>query len=256
MKQRILDWIAMARAALTLQEAPFHMIAEGTGAFQRAVWLVVVVGLVVGGVNAMVQLPSVARTPTFDVDAYLRQIDQSFSYGNIMRGEQPPEVKEFLRIYRGSMESFASQIPKIMATPSPLPGYVGRFLTWLGDWLSTPFALLARWLGISIWIMLFARWLGGRGTLLSYLGASSLSVLPHLLRAFGFIPLLGGLLAVLAGIWGLIIQVKAVEITHHLPQNRAIAAVLLPYLLILFFLAILAFIAFVGMIIFIASASG
>lgn len=256
MKQRILDWIAMARAALTLEEAPFHLYAEGVHAFRRAVWLVVVVGLLVGGINALVQLPDVARAPTFDIDAYLPQIDQAFSYGNIFGDEQPPEVQEFLQIYRGSMEAFAPQISKIMETPSPLPGFVARFFTWLGKWLSTPFGLLARWLGISIWIMLFARLLGGRGTLLSYLGASSLSVLPHLLRAFSFVPVVGGLLAVLASIWGLIIQVKAVQVTHHLNQNRAIAAVLLPFFLLFLFLAMLAFVALIALIIAIISASG
>ncbi|NOZ48756.1 MAG: YIP1 family protein [Chloroflexi bacterium] len=237
MKQRFRDWIAMARAALALESGPFYSFGSGPAPLQRAVLLVVVVGLMVGGVNAMIQLPALTRTPSFNVEALRQQIDQGLSFNETFRGELPPEVQTFLDVYRSSIEVFAPQIPKIMAVPSPLPAGVGRFLSWLGDWLSTPFGLLGRWLSISIWIMLFARLVGGKGTLLAYLGASSLSVLPHLLQALSFIPVIGGLFAVVAGIWGLAIQVKAVELTHQLPQKRAILAVILPYLLLFVLLA-------------------
>lgn len=84
--------------------------------------------------------------------------------------------------------------------------------------------------------MLFARMLGGRGSLLSYLSASSLSTLPHLLGAFGFIPCLGPLLGLIASIWGLVMQTRAVELTHGLSRERALVAVLLPYFLLFLFL--------------------
>jgi len=254
MKQQIRDWLELTWAAMTLKPAPFQYFASDPVPLRQAVALILAVGLLVGGIQAVVQLPTLLQPTSFDADVFLQELDKNMPFNQMFGGAQSPEMQQLYDMYRSGVEAFAPQISRLLAVPAPLPAWVGRLLSWLAMWLSTPFALFARWLGLSLWIMLAARVLGGKGTLLSYLGASSLSVLPHLLRTLSFIPLVGGLLVFLAGIWGLIIQVRAVEITHQMPQNRAVLAVLSPFILGLVILMLLGVLALIILIL--ATAGG
>lgn len=225
------SWTQFARDAVTLKPEPFQKMSAAAS-IKKAVLLVVVVGLIIGAVQALVGIPGLFRSMAVSADEITGQFDQVFDPILPFMPSDDADFNEFMDMYRRSIESFAPTIEAITSLPTPLPGFFGRLFTWLGGWLSQPFTLLASWLSISIWIMLFARLLGGRGGLLAYLSASSLSVIPHLLGAFAFIPCLGGTLALVGSIWGLVIQVKVVETTHGLTQGRSILAVLLPYLLI------------------------
>lgn len=231
------SWTQFGRDALTLKDEPFQQMSAAAS-IKKAVLIVVVVGLLIGAVHALVGIPGLFRSSVVEATEITAQFDAIFEQVAPFMPTDDADFNEFWDIYRGSIENFAPTIEAITKLPTPLPGFFGRLFTWLGGWLSRPFSLLASWLGISIWIMLFARLLGGRGSLLSYLSASSLSVIPHLLAAFSFIPCLGGLLALIGSIWGLVIQVKAVETTHGLTQGRSILAVLLPYLLIVLLLGL------------------
>ncbi len=253
MMQQLRSALAGTLAALKLEPAPYQRFAGGTMPLRRAILLVLVVGLLVGGVQALAHLSTLTQPPVFDEQAFLQQLEQGLATNQLFGPQPGPEAEAMLDAIRSSVEAFAPQINKILAVPAPFPSWVGRLFAWLGIWLSTPFSLLARWLGLSLWIMLFARMIGGRGTLLSYLGASSLSVLPQALRAFEFLPVLGSLLVLLAGLWGLAMQVRAVQVTHHLSQSRAIAAVLLPYLLVLAALILFGSLAFIGLILALAT---
>ena len=230
-------WLRTAGDAVTLKPEPFQRFGWQSS-IRLAVGLVVVVGLIIGLVNALIGVPALVRGDVFDPEAFLTELEQGFGMSQMFGGQQP-ETEAILDQIKQGFEAFAPYIQRIEAIETPLPPFFGRLFAWLGAWLSTPFGLLAKWLSISIWIMLFARLLGGKGGLVSYLSASSLSVLPHLLSAFGFIPCLGGALALVGSIWGLIIQMKAVQTTHGLSQGRSVAAVLLPYLLLILLILLL-----------------
>jgi hypothetical protein len=60
------------------------------------------------------------------------------------------------------------------------------------------------------------------------LGATAVYSVPHLLELLGFIPCLGGLLGLAAGLWGLAVYVKAVAAANDFPLGRAILATVLP----------------------------
>ena len=47
---------------------------------------------------------------------------------------------------------------------------------------------LGTWLGYGIWVMLFAKLLGGRSTLAGFFSTTALYAVPHLLSFFAFIP--------------------------------------------------------------------
>ncbi|NUQ36383.1 MAG: YIP1 family protein [Caldilineales bacterium] len=235
-RSSLAEWVALARAALTLKAEPFHLFTAGRASLKRAVLLVIVVGLLIGAVQALAGLGALFRPTVITAEEITGGFNQFFEQMTPFLDSADPAMREFMNIYRGSIETFAPTLEEISKLPAPLPGFFGRLFTWLGGWLSTPFALLSKWLLLSIWIMLFARLLGGRGSLLAYLSASSLSTLPHLLGAFSFIPCVGFLLGLTASIWGLAMQARAVELTHDLSRGRAVAAVLLPYALLLLLL--------------------
>lgn len=137
---------------------------------------------------------------------------------------------------------------EVDALPAPLPQPFGVIFRAAGSWLSRPFAdggfplavaSLGAWLGYGIWVMLFARLLGGRGTLHGFFGTTALYTVPHVLGVFGRIPVLGAILGVVAFLWGVVIYVKATAVSHALSFERALLAVLLPLLMIVLLVALL-----------------
>ncbi len=227
------SWISLGKDALTLKPEPFQRLAAPPASLRTAVAIVVVVGLIIGAVHALVGIPGLVSHTPFNADEFIGQIEQGLSMSQSFGGAQTPDEQEAMAMIIDSIKSFVPTIQKLEQVNAPLPSFLVRLLEWLGTWLSMPFALLGSWLFISVWIMLFARMLGGQGNLLPYLSASALSTIPHLLHAFDFIPCAGVVIWLVAGIWGLVIQVKAVEVTHGLSQGKSILAVALPYLLLL-----------------------
>jgi len=233
------SWISLGKDALTLKPEPFRRLAAPPASLRTAVEIVVVVGLIIGVVHALVGIPNLVNYTPFNADEFIGQIEESLAMSQMFGGAQTPEEQEVMAVIIDSIRSFVPTIEKLEQVQAPLPGFFVRLLEWLGAWLSVPFALLGSWLFISVWIMLFARLLGGQGNLLPYLSASALSTIPHLLHAFDFIPCAGMVIWLVAGLWGLVIQVKAVEVTHGLSQGKSILAVFLPFLLVFLLAGIL-----------------
>jgi hypothetical protein len=101
----------------------------------------------------------------------------------------------------------------------------------LGAFLSLPFSRLAGWIGYGIWVLLAAKLLGGRATVSQMLGATALYAVPHVLNILGPVPCLGGMLGLVATVWGIAIYVKALAVANDFGVGRATAATVLPALL-------------------------
>jgi hypothetical protein len=138
---------------------------------------------------------------------------------------------------------------QVEALPTILPRPLDRTFEAIGQWASQPFAgsslplgaaALGTWLGYGIWVMLFARLLGGRGSLAGFFGATALYAAPHLLGFFAFAPVLGDVLRFIAYFWGAAIYVKGTAVSHQLNIERALLAVLLPALIALLIAIVLA----------------
>ncbi|OQA45684.1 MAG: Yip1 domain protein [Chloroflexi bacterium ADurb.Bin325] len=130
--------------------------------------------------------------------------------------------------------------------PTRLPRPVGRILEAFGGWLSAPFSVarlplavasLGVWLGYGVWVMLAARLLGGRGSLSGFFGATALYAVPHALDLLRWLPFIGGLIGVIAYIWGVIVYIKATQASHDLSFERALIAVLAPLALAVLIIA-------------------
>lgn len=231
-------WLRTAGDAITLKPEPYQRLAAQSS-LRTALLIVLVVGLIIGAVSALLGIPGLFRSPQDEVARGIASFEDILDQVMSFSGQSTPETAAVIDLIKSGIETWKPYIEQLAAVSAPLPSFFGRFLNWIGNWLSSPFSLMASWLAISIWIMLFARLLGGRGSLVSYLSASSLSVIPHLLSIFGFVPCLGGVLGLAAGIWGLVIQYKAVQVSHDLSQGRSILAVLLPYILLAVIISLL-----------------
>jgi hypothetical protein len=127
----------------------------------------------------------------------------------------------FQRFYDLGWKAF----PTLFGAPDPT-GAALNILTW-------PLLLVFSWLIYGLLAHLFARMLGGRGTLNQTLGTTALAFTPWLLRGLGFIPFLviGGVM----NTWQLILRYKALRTAHALSWGRAFWATLLPFAVYLVF---------------------
>jgi len=104
-----------------------------------------------------------------------------------------------------------------------------------------PFTAIVGWLIYGSLAYLFARWLGGRGTLNQTLGATALAWTPWLFFCLQAIPFLviGGFV----NTWQLILRYRAVRTVHLLPWTRAFWATLLPFVAYLLLWLLIALVA-------------
>jgi hypothetical protein len=79
--------------------------------------------------------------------------------------------------------------------------------------------------------MLFAKLLGGKGTIAQMLAATSLYAVPHVLDILGFITCVGPLFGLVATLWGIGIYIKGLAVANDFGIGKAALATILPALL-------------------------
>ena len=114
--------------------------------------------------------------------------------------------------------------------------------------MTRTFAHLAAWLAYGIWVLLFAKLMGGNGGVDRFFGLTALYAIPNVLAIFGPIPCIGGLISLVGWIWGVLIYVKAVQVTQRLTVGKAILAAVLPALIVLFVVAFFTLLGVLGII--------
>lgn len=196
---------------------------------KRGLSLLVIATLVAGTLSFIINVVNNLRP--MSIEAQRREMEQSLQeLSTSLRQMQPysdvpPELEEQMAAYvRAAMEiGFA-----IEELYTPLPKLAGRVLTNLGAFLSLPFSRMAGWLGYTIWVLLVAKLLGGRATVAQALGATALYAVPHVLDILGFVRCLGGLLGLVATVWGIAIYVKALAVANDFDIGRAVVATVVP----------------------------
>jgi hypothetical protein len=196
---------------------------------KRGLALLVLVTLLAGVISLLINVVGDLRP--MSAQAQRREAEQGLEeFLGTMREfyDVPPEVEKYVipNIRAGMEIGF-----RIEALPTRLPKPLGRVLEDLGVFLSLPFSRLAGWIGYGIWVLLASKLLGGRATASQMLGATALYVVPHVLAILGFVPCLGGVLGLVATIWGIAIYVKALAVVNHFSIGRGIAATVAPALL-------------------------
>jgi hypothetical protein len=161
-------------------------------------------------------------------------------------------MQEFMDQFLDNFESGFRIGVAIDSLETPLPRGLARWFESLGGWLSSALGQLGAFLAYAVWVLLFAKLLGGAGGVDRFLGLTALFALPHLLSIFSFIPCVGPLLALIGWLWGVAVYVKAVQVSQRFDAGKAILATVLPALIVA---VIVMVVAFVGLLAIIAAAS-
>ncbi len=238
-------WLRTLWNGILLREPALADLRDRRDAFWLGLTIVAVVALLIhipaliGDIYAGLQ----AQPTAVEMDQAMSEIEQAVQQLRPLFSELPAEVVDSLvTSFKEGLRLGFEIAGKIETLPTYLPRPVDRTLQAVGRWVSRPFAgggfplanvSLGAWLGYGIWVMLFAKLLGGRGTLAGFFGATALYAAPHALRVFAFAPAIGPLLSTIAYLWGLVIYVKATAVGHRMSIERALLAVLLPALSVL-----------------------
>lgn len=217
--------------ALTMSQTLFKGMRESPDAVRRGFTLVLLVGLLVGGVQALS-----AMITNSSSDRLIAEVDQTFtaveSAMEQSLQQQPRDAstdaqRELLQQIKANKAAFLTLVRAIMDLPRPLPRPVGVIFQGLGQMASTPLSYLGSLVIAVVFTHIAARQLGGQGTIQQMLGLGALSVAPHALDALNFIPAFGSTLGIIAWAWGLVILVLSTSVAHRLDSGRATLAVLL-----------------------------
>ena len=244
----------LGRDALLFKHEAYVQHVARADALKRGLALLVLVTLIAGIASLVVNFVGGLR-PT-NAQAELREAEEGMQAFFDNAGpflNLPPDFKK--GVYQGfrAARSGIEIGMRVADLPTPLPKPVGIALSSLGKFLSLPFSRLAGWIGYGVWVLLAAKLLGGRATIAQTLGATALYAVPHVLDILGPVPCLGGLLGLVATVWGIAIYVKALAVANDFGVGRAIVATVLPALII----AVLALLGLMGLVLFVvASESG
>lgn len=186
--------------------------------FVKGLILIVVVGIVVGLVGVVGQTLEWASTPRMNqirgvVDRHITQMEWYK-----LASQDPEFVRSFKQFYDLGWQIF----PSMFGAPNPAQAALSIILnpiTWTVTWVV--YALLA---------YLFARMLGGEGSLGQTFGCTALAVAPRLLNLIIILPFveIGGIVTT----WALICNYLGVKTAHRLSWGRAFWATILPPVLL------------------------
>jgi hypothetical protein len=210
--------------ALTLSQTLFRGMREAPDAVRRGLTLVMLVGLLVGGVQAISTMITNSSPDRMIADAEAT-LNQSIEQQAL--GATSDSQREAVRLLKDNSAGILNLVRAIVELPTPLPRPVGTIFQGLGLVASMPLSYLGSLMFAVVLTHIAARQLGGQGTIQQMLGMGALSVAPHALDALSFIPVIGSTLGVIAWAWGLVILVVATGIAHRLDSGRATLAVLL-----------------------------
>ncbi|MGL4650351.1 MAG: YIP1 family protein [Caldilineaceae bacterium] len=200
----------MIGRALMLEPDAFERMADDDAPVAEGVFLVALIGLVVGVAQTIGSvLYTWAMPPAAAVEAVLTRLARTVEgYG----GMASSATLDFWRTaqFAGGFDTGWARLYPIF-------------------W--QPFVLLAIWLVAGMILYVLARALGGVATLPATLGASSLVIAPHVLQVTEIAPFLS-VPAVLLYVWGTLMLYRAAQTAHALPWRKAAAAATLTGLLL------------------------
>lgn len=255
-------WLTDILDALRLRGASLAAVAERPDAFMRGLLVVVAVALI-AGLPALVSGIAAGFRPAA-IEPAEAQLNLTGAFDMMrpwLRASGLPEalIEQAVEAAQGNTMMAGSVAAEIQQLPTALPRPVAQAFKSIGAWLSRPFAgspfplavaSLATWLGYGILVMLFAKLLGGRGTLHGFFGATGFYAAPHVLGVFLPVPVLGAILSFVGVVWGLVIYCVATAASHRLSAGRALVAVFAPLIAVLalvaLFVIVVSLIALIG----------
>jgi hypothetical protein len=213
---------------LKLDEATLRAVKDGRDGFRFALKLFFIIGLIVGA-GKLVRGTAVLQQPT--LPALAHEVAAGIENAAVAL---PPILADPLTEVATAVTEFEATLRTFQP---PLGTQPSRLIRLLGAWLTTPFNMMAVWLGFMLLIFLFAKAMHGQGSLDQHVTLLTLAAAPQVLLLFSYLSLdvgglntvgpLGRLLALAAWLWSLVIVIKALAVAHEFEQGQAVKVLLL-----------------------------
>ena len=209
--QAITKPFGMLWDALFLQREAYARMRDDDNPFVEGLFVLVVLGVALGLVGIVGTTLEWASSPNIGAirDAVLANL-QTMSWWQFM--EQDPAAQAmWFQIWNGIWDALQT------TAPSPATSLLGI--------IAVPLGLIMAWLIYGLLAYLFARLLGGVGTLNQTLGTTALAAAPQLLNVLTVLPFV---VMFSLGTWTLLCNYMALRTVHGLSWQRSVAAALLP----------------------------
>lgn len=204
--------------ALLFREEAYEEMRSSASPVVKGLILIVVVGVVIALLALLGDVVEWAGTPDMG-----RIQDTIYSYLI-----QMPFFQEAMRADPQFAEMFQMQWDmNWQITKSAVGGSLGAAAAGL---ITTPLGLIIRWLIYGLLAYVFARWLGGTGSLAETLGVLALAVAPQVLNVLQILPYVQ--VGNIVSVWGVLVAYMGLKTTHKLTWPRAVWATLLPFILV------------------------
>jgi hypothetical protein len=210
--------------ALWLQRDAYETLRDDNNPFVEGLFILVLLGLLVGLVGLVGALLEWASLPNPAVmqETILENLKQMPWWDQMAQAGG----SEVLDVWQQVWDSVWAVVGSVM--PSPVSGLAGLVLA--------PIGLIVNWLVFGVVAYLLARLFGGVGTLNQTLGTTALAAAPQLLVAVAGLPFV---VAAGVGTWTLLCRYMALRTTHDLSWPRAVGAAVLPPIILGILLGIL-----------------
>lgn len=240
--------LILMRDAALLREPAMEAFRDRSDAMKRGVLILLACFLIAGSLAGLISLVNNVRPfGPEQADQIRQEVFQGFEQFQLFGG-MDPQSQEFLDQFTQNFESGLRMGVEIAALPAPLPRGIAGFFMALGGWMTTAFGRLLAFLAYGVWVLLFAKLLGGNGGVDRFFGLTALFAVPNLLGIFSPIPCVGPMIAFVGWIWGVVVYIKAVQVSQRFTAGRAVVAALLPAVIVIVLIAVVSLIGLIGFI--------
>jgi hypothetical protein len=236
-----------------LRTPAYEQMRDRKDAMKRGVLILLACFLLAGSAAFVMNFVNIARPVSMeDADLFREEFQQNMDLWRQFMPQQDEFSQQFMEEFFENFESGFRIGVAIDSLDTPLPRGLARWFAALGSWVTGALGHLGGWLAYAVWVLLFAKLLGGNGGVDRFLGLTALFAIPNLLSVFSPIPCFGPFIALVGWLWGVAVYIKAVQVSQRLDTGKAILATILPALI----LAVLVMIvAFIGILAIVAAAS-
>lgn len=232
-----------------LRTPAYEQFRDRPDAMKRGVLILLVCFLIAGSLaSAIGFVVSVRPVNQEDADQFRDEFQRNMEQWQQLMPQQDPAMQMFMQQFLDNFESGFRIGAAVDSLDTPLPRGLARGFQALGGWLSSALGQMGAWLAYAIWVLLFAKLLGGNGGVDRFLGLTALFAIPNLLGIFSPIPCAGPFIAFIGWVWGMAVYVKAVQVSQRLDTGKALLAALLPALIVAVLVMIVAFVALLAII--------
>ncbi len=209
-----------------LRTPAYEQWRDRPDAMKRGVLVLLVCFLMAGSVASAIGFVNNVRPVSLeDADQFRNEFQRNMEQWQQFMPQQDPFMQMFMDAVPGQLRV---GLPHRRGhrqpghPPAARPG--PRLCRRLGGWLSGALGQMGAWLAYAIWVLLFAKLLGGNGGVDRFLGLTALFAIPNLLSIFSPIPCVGPFIAFIGWLWGVAVYVKAVQVSQRLDTGKAILA--------------------------------